>query len=471
MSDIAPQRTPGAHGPPLAPLAGGAGQRRRPAGGGHGTALLLLLSRWRRAGAADPVQPPPPRRRPSRSVASSATRAPPTRARAGMPPLETCMLCHEPDHHRTTRRSRDLREHYDRGPARRVGAGERPAGLRLLQPPAARARGVRLRPVPRRRGGNGPRRAARTTSTWASACSAIGTTSVSHDCLTLSPLRRMRRHAEASRSRTNSAARGLPGRPGPSGSSSGTLYGLLSRHPPGGAGVLQQHPLARLRPDAARSTSTRCIFGFVAPTLIGCALYYVPALLRTRLWSERLGWVSFAALERGRPERAAHASPSASPRAASTRSTSGSSTSASMLALLTLIFNLVMTVASAHGEHALRLGLVRRSARCSGRPASTRSATSCGTRPPARCRACWTRSSSGSTATTSSGLLLTPLAIGAAYFIIPRVTQHAALLAHAVAGRLLDAGRALHAHRRPPHPPGADPELAQDRSPSWTRSR
>jgi len=35
------------------------------------------------------------------------------------------------------------------------------------------------------------------------------------------------------------------------------------------------------------------VFGFVSLTLIGCALYYVPALLRTRLWSEPLGWVSW----------------------------------------------------------------------------------------------------------------------------------------------------------------------------------
>ncbi len=35
------------------------------------------------------------------------------------------------------------------------------------------------------------------------------------------------------------------------------------------------------------------LFGFVGSTLLGCALYIVPALLRTPLWSERLGWFSF----------------------------------------------------------------------------------------------------------------------------------------------------------------------------------
>lgn len=35
------------------------------------------------------------------------------------------------------------------------------------------------------------------------------------------------------------------------------------------------------------------LYGFVTTTLIGVGLHYVPALLRTRLWSEPLGWVSF----------------------------------------------------------------------------------------------------------------------------------------------------------------------------------
>jgi len=35
------------------------------------------------------------------------------------------------------------------------------------------------------------------------------------------------------------------------------------------------------------------LFGFVANTLMGCGFYYTPALLRTRLWSEQIGWASF----------------------------------------------------------------------------------------------------------------------------------------------------------------------------------
>jgi len=35
------------------------------------------------------------------------------------------------------------------------------------------------------------------------------------------------------------------------------------------------------------------LYGFVGGMLIGSGMYYVPALLRTRLWSEPLGWASF----------------------------------------------------------------------------------------------------------------------------------------------------------------------------------
>ncbi|MBJ6726096.1 cbb3-type cytochrome c oxidase subunit I [Geomesophilobacter sediminis] len=35
------------------------------------------------------------------------------------------------------------------------------------------------------------------------------------------------------------------------------------------------------------------LYGFTGTMLIGCGLYYVPALLKTRLWSEPLAWVCF----------------------------------------------------------------------------------------------------------------------------------------------------------------------------------
>ena len=35
------------------------------------------------------------------------------------------------------------------------------------------------------------------------------------------------------------------------------------------------------------------LYGFVGTMLVGCGLYYVPALLKTKLWSEPSAWVSF----------------------------------------------------------------------------------------------------------------------------------------------------------------------------------
>jgi cbb3-type cytochrome oxidase subunit 1 len=46
---------------------------------------------------------------------------------------------------------------------------------------------------------------------------------------------------------------------------------------------------SRIRPVHVNTV----IYGFVAQTLIGCGVYYVPSLLRTKLWSEPLAWISF----------------------------------------------------------------------------------------------------------------------------------------------------------------------------------
>jgi cytochrome c oxidase cbb3-type subunit I len=72
----------------------------------------------------------------------------------------------------------------------------------------------------------------------------------------------------------------------------GTLYGLI-------AAIHLAAPeffnnifflvFGRTRPIHVNTVA----FGFVVSMLFGCALYIVPALLRTPLWSERLGWVSF----------------------------------------------------------------------------------------------------------------------------------------------------------------------------------
>jgi cbb3-type cytochrome c oxidase subunit I len=72
----------------------------------------------------------------------------------------------------------------------------------------------------------------------------------------------------------------------------GTLYGLVS-------GIHLVAPeffnnmaffvFGRNRPEHVQTM----VFGFVSEMLLGGALYYVPALLKTRLWSSKLGWFSF----------------------------------------------------------------------------------------------------------------------------------------------------------------------------------
>ena len=72
----------------------------------------------------------------------------------------------------------------------------------------------------------------------------------------------------------------------------GTSYGLLTSIQFISPEFFNNIPwlvFSRVRPVHVNTV----IYGFVAQTLVGCGAYYVPALLRTKLWSEPLGWVSF----------------------------------------------------------------------------------------------------------------------------------------------------------------------------------
>jgi cbb3-type cytochrome c oxidase subunit I len=72
----------------------------------------------------------------------------------------------------------------------------------------------------------------------------------------------------------------------------GTLYGLLSAIHLAAPEFFNNIPFlvfGRTRPIHVNTV----LYGFVTSTLIGCGFYYVPALLRTPLWSERLGWFTF----------------------------------------------------------------------------------------------------------------------------------------------------------------------------------
>ncbi len=75
----------------------------------------------------------------------------------------------------------------------------------------------------------------------------------------------------------------------------GTSFGLISAIDLVAPDTFQNFAPAtfgRIRPGHVNTV----IYGFGFMTLTGCGLYYVPATLRTRLWSEPLGWISFVLL-------------------------------------------------------------------------------------------------------------------------------------------------------------------------------
>ncbi|MFZ0389504.1 MAG: cbb3-type cytochrome c oxidase subunit I [Calditrichia bacterium] len=72
----------------------------------------------------------------------------------------------------------------------------------------------------------------------------------------------------------------------------GTVYGLFSAIHLVAPEFFNNIPFlvfGRVRPTHVNTVA----YGFVVNTLIGCGIYFTPALLRTRLWSEPLGWISF----------------------------------------------------------------------------------------------------------------------------------------------------------------------------------
>jgi len=163
------------------------------------------------------------------------------------------------------------------------------------------------------------------------------------------------------------------------------------------------------------------VFGFAASTLLGCALYVVPALLRTRLWSERLGWFSFClwtlAVLSG-------------PLTFSYGISRGRQYAeyiwifdvCIVLAIVGLIFNLIMTVANRQ-ENTLYVSVWY----VLGAVLWTACVYPIG-------NVMWHPATDAMPGLIDSvllwfyghnlvGLLLTPLALAAAYFVIPRVTK------------------------------------------------
>ena len=200
----------------------------------------------------------------------------------------------------------------------------------------------------------------------------------------------------------------------------GTLYGLISAIDLVAPEFFKNIPalvFGRSRPVHVNTV----LFGFVANTLIGAALYYVPKLLRTSLWSAKLAWASFVFW---------HLAVLSGPLAFAFAWTQGREYAeypwiidvSVMLALLTVIFNLVMTVAHRR-ENLLYVSVWY----VLGAAVWTAGVYPIG-------NVMWHPSTGALPGLIDSvalwfyghnivGLLLTPLAIAAAYFILPRITR------------------------------------------------
>jgi len=200
----------------------------------------------------------------------------------------------------------------------------------------------------------------------------------------------------------------------------GTLYGLVCAihlMAPEFFNNIGPMVFGRTRPSHVNTS----LLGFVATTLIGCALYYVPALLRTRLWSEPLGWCSWLFW---------NVTILSGPLTFSFGISQGREYAeyiwifdvSVMLALLTLIVNMVMTVAQ-RVENTLYVSVWY----AMGAAVWTSLVYPIG-------NVMWHPSTGAMPGLIDSiflwfyghnvvGLLLTPLAIGAAYFVLPRVTK------------------------------------------------
>jgi cytochrome c oxidase cbb3-type subunit 1 len=200
----------------------------------------------------------------------------------------------------------------------------------------------------------------------------------------------------------------------------GTVYGLFSAihlASPEFFNNISWLVFGRVRPAHVNTM----VFGFVAQMLIGCALYYAPALLRRRLWSEPLGWLSFALW---------NITVLGGPATFSEGITQGREYAeyiwifdvALMVSLLLLVLNVVMTVVERR-EKTLYVSVWY----AAGALLWTTCVYPIG-------NVMWHPQTGALSGLLDSiflwfyghnmvGLLLTPLAIGAAYFVIPRVTR------------------------------------------------
>ncbi len=238
----------------------------------------------------------------------------------------------------------------------------------------------------------------------------------------------------------------------------GTFYGLLTSIQFISPEFFNNIPwlvFGRIRPIHVNTV----IYGFVAGTLIGCGVYYAPSLLRTKLWSEPLGWVSFGlwtiAVLGG-------------PLGISFGYSQGREYAeypwivdlALVGAVVTMLLNAVMTLFN-RTANVLYVSVWY----FVGTFLWTSAVYPIG-------NVMWHPSTGAESGLLDSiflwfyghnlvGLILTPLAVGRSLLRDSLYRKHSLILPHAFPDRLLDADHILLTHWRPPHPAGADSQLAQ----------
>ena len=201
------------------------------------------------------------------------------------------------------------------------------------------------------------------------------------------------------------------------------------------------------------------LFGFATPGLLAAAFYYVPRLLRTELYSEKLGFITVLAW---------NIALIAAVLSLVTGHTQGREYAEliwpiDMLIVLafTLVFvNLIMTV-SRRKEPILYVSIWYACA-----------AVVLTTVTFALGNVIWRPDTGALMGIPDAillwfyghnifGLLLTPLSAGVAYYIIPRVMQGAPLQPYPLSRRFLGVAGGLHPYRNPPSSSGAGSHLAQ----------
>ncbi len=200
----------------------------------------------------------------------------------------------------------------------------------------------------------------------------------------------------------------------------GTLYGMVSAIHLMAPEFWNNIPFlvfGRARPIHVNTV----LYGFVTSTLIGCGLYYTPALLKTKLWSEPMAWLSFVLW---------NITVLSGPLTFSFGITQGREYSEYIwifdvslwLSLLLLVFNLIKTI-GIRRENVLYVSIWY----FLGAIMWTSTSYPIG-------NVMWHPSTGAMPGLLDSlflwfyghdlpGMLLTPLAVGVAYFVIPRVTK------------------------------------------------